>query len=92
MVRLVPVADEDGVVAGGIGKGDRNARAAEDSDAAETASGLVEGEGREIVKAADLILDLENVREVLPGRDWARCSINTVFVRVPSLLDSVPEF
>lgn len=80
VIGLIPVADEDGVVAGGIGKGDRNTGAAEDSDSAETAGGLVEGQRREIVKAADLILDLENVRKVLPGRDWARCSINTVFV------------
>ena len=80
MIGLVPVADEDSVVAVGIGEGDRDPGAAEDSDAAETAGGLVEGQRGEIVKAADLILYLQNVREVLPWRDWARCSINTVFV------------
>lgn len=80
MIGFVPVSDENGVVAGGIGEGDGNAGAAEDSDGAETAGGLVEGERGEVVEASDLILHLENVGEVLPRRDWARRSINTVFV------------
>ena len=58
MIGLVPVSDEDGVVAGRIGEGDRDSRAAEDSDAAETAGGLVESKRREVEEASDLVLHL----------------------------------
>ena len=80
MIGLVPVSDEDGVVAGRIGEGDRDSRAAEDSDAAETAGGLVESKRREVEEASDLVLHLEDVGEVLPWRDWACCSVHTIFV------------
>ena len=80
MIGLVPVSDEDGVVAGRIGEGDRDFRAAEDSDAAETAGGLVESKRREVEEASDLVLHLEDIGEVLPRRDWACCSVHTIFV------------
>ena len=80
MIGLVPVSDEDGVVAGRIGEGDRDSRAAEDSDAAETAGRLVESKRREVKEASDLVLHLEDVGEVLPLRDWACCSVHTIFV------------
>ena len=80
VIGAVPVSDEKGVVTGGIREGDGDEGAAEDSDGAETTGGLVEGERGEIVKASNLILDLEDVGEVLSGRDGAGCSINTVFV------------
>lgn len=91
MISLVPVTDEDGVIAGGIREGDGNPGAAENPDPTETTGGLVETERREVVEASDLIFHLENVSEILPRRNWACCSVHTVFVRVPSLLNPIPE-
>lgn len=91
MISLVPVADEDGVIAGGIREGNGNPGAAENSDSTKTTGGLVESERREVIEASDLIFHLENVSEVLPWRNWACCSVHTVFVRVPSLLNPIPN-
>lgn len=92
MICFVPISDEDGDVAGGIGEGDRDSRAAEDPDAAETAGGLMEIKRREVEEASDLVLHLENVGEVPPRRDWACRSVHTIFVRVPPLLNATPAF
>lgn len=80
VISLVPVTNEDGVIAGGIREGDGNPGAAENSDPTESTGGLVETERREVIEASDLIFHLQNVSEILPRRDWARCSVHTVFI------------
>lgn len=44
VIGFVPVADEDGVIAGGIWEGDGDPRAAENTDATESSGGFVESE------------------------------------------------
>lgn len=80
MISLVPVADEDSVIARGIREGNGNPGATENSDPTETTGGLVEAEGREVIEASDLIFHLENVGEVFPWRNRACCSVHSVLV------------
>lgn len=68
---LVPITDEEGEVIGGGGEGHGDARPAQDPDAPEAAGRLVEGQGREVEEAADLVLEMHHVGEVLPGWDGA---------------------
>lgn len=91
MISFVPVTDEDGVIAGGIRERNGDPGAAENSDPTETTGGLVEAERRKVIVASNLIFHLENVSEVLPWRNWACCSVHTVFVWVPSLLNPIPN-
>lgn len=92
MVGGVPVTDEEGEIAGGVREGDRNEGAAKDSDASETAGGLVEGKRGEIEETSDLILHLNSVCEILPRRNWARRSVHSILVRILPLLNSTPTF
>lgn len=80
MISSVPITDEDSVIAGGVRERNRNPGAAENSDPTKTAGGLVEAKRREVIEASDLIFHLKNVSEVLPWRNWACCSVHTVFV------------
>lgn len=91
MVGLVPVSNEDRVVLGGVGERDRDFGPAEDPDAAESASCLVEGEGREVEEAPDLVLHLHDVGEVLARRYRACRAVDPILVRVPPLLNAAPE-
>lgn len=90
MVGFVPVADEKGEVAGRVGEWDGNMGPAEDPDAAEAAGCLVEAEGGEVEEAADLVLHLEHVSEVLPRRNGTVRPQHAVLPRVPPLLYPVP--
>lgn len=90
VIGLVPVSNEDRVIAGRGREGDRNQRPAEDPDATEPAGGLVEGEGGEVIVASDLVLDLKDVGEVLARRDGACGSVDSILIGVPPLLDSIP--
>jgi hypothetical protein len=60
---------EDVSVRGGVRKIDDDSVV--DLDPAIATGGFQEACGREIEVAADLILDLEEIREVLPGKDRA---------------------
>ena len=67
----VPITDEQGDVAVGLGEGDRHDGAVVDGDRAEPAGGSLETKRREVEEAADLVLELELVGPVPPGRDRA---------------------
>ncbi|BAS90483.1 Os04g0561950 [Oryza sativa Japonica Group] len=83
---LVPVADQHGVLAGRRIEGDGDQRAAADADGAKAAGGLVEGERREVEEAADLVLGLHLVGEVLARRDRAVRAGHAVLPRVLPVL------
>mgnify|MGYP003702480449 CR=1 FL=1 len=87
---LVPVADQHGVLAGRRIEGDGDQRAAADADGAKAAGGLVEGERREVEEAADLVLGLHLVGEVLARRDRAVRAGHAVLPRVLPVLKPVP--
>jgi hypothetical protein len=86
----VPVADEHGVLVGRQGERDGDERAAADTDRAEPAGGLVERQRREVEEAADLVLGLHAVREVLAWGDRAVRAGHAVLPRVLALLQTVP--
>ncbi|KAL6992802.1 hypothetical protein U1Q18_010918, partial [Sarracenia purpurea var. burkii] len=69
---------QNGVVAGGRREWYRNQWPAPDPNAAETSGGLVESKRREVKEAADLVLGLEDVSEILPGWDGAVGSVHSV--------------
>lgn len=71
MVRPVPVTDEDGVVTGRIRKWDGDEGPTEDSESAEATGRLVEVERGEVEVAANLVLYLQNIGEVLAWWNWA---------------------
>lgn len=79
MIGFIPVADQNREIAVGIGKRDRNSGPAENSDPAKSAGSFVESERWEIVEAADLILHLQSVGEVLARRNWTRGSVHSIF-------------
>lgn len=78
MICCVPISDENSEISGRLREGDGDRGAAEDPDTTVSASGFVESEGGEIVKASDLILHLHCVSEVLPRRNWTCCSVHSV--------------
>lgn len=78
MVSFEPISGQYSVIARGRGERNGDHRTAEDSNAAESARRLVEGERREVEIASDLVLNLQNVREVLSGRDRAIRAENSV--------------
>ena len=90
VVGAVPVADEHGVLAGRRGERDGDLRAALDADGAEATGGLVERQRREVEEAADLVLGLHMVREVLARRDRAVGAGQAILPRVLALLQTVP--
>ena len=91
LIRLVPISNENGVVLSRVRERYWDSRPAEDPDASKTSSSLMESKGREVVKATNLVFDLENVSEVLSWGNWAGCSINTIFKGIPSVLDTIPD-
>jgi hypothetical protein len=92
VISLVPISNENSVITSGIWEGDRNPWPAKDPDSPKTTGSLVEFKRREVVKAPNLILHLENVCEVLPWGYWAFCSIHPILKRVPPILNPVPIF
>jgi len=78
MIGGVPVTDEHRVLVGRRGERDGNHCSAVDADSAEATSGLTEGQRWEVVEAADLVLGLHAIREVLAGRDCAVGARNTI--------------
>lgn len=90
VIGLVPISDKNSVVTGWVWERDRNSRPAKDPDPSKSTSSFVECQRWEVVEAPNLILHLKNVSKVFPRRDWACCSKNTIFVRVPPLLNSIP--
>lgn len=90
MIGGVPVADEEGVIGGGLRERDRNEGAAEDSYTSKSTGGFVECKRGKIEVTSDLILHLKPVGEVLARRDWACCSVHSVLVRILPLLNSIP--
>lgn len=92
VVRFVPIPNQDGVVASRIWERDWNSRSTEDPDTSETTGSFVECKRREIVKASNLILHLDYVCEILPRRNGACCSINSILKWVPPLLNPVPVY
>ena len=92
VISLVPISNKNGVITSGIWKWDRNSWPTKNPDSSKTTSSLVKCKRREIVKASNLILHLENVCEILPWGYWACCSIYTILKRIPPILNSVPIF
>lgn len=80
MVGFVPISNEDSEVIGRGAERDRDQRPAEDLNATEGARGLVEAHRREVEEAPDLILHLEDVREVVSRWDRACCPVDTILV------------
>lgn len=90
VVRFVPVSYENCVISGRVSERDWDTRTAEDTEATKTTGGFVESERREVVETSDLILHLKDVSVVLPRRDRASRPVNSIHVRVPPLLNSIP--
>lgn len=90
VVGLIPISNKNSVIAGGVGEGHGDPRPAKNPDPTKPTSSLVECKRREVVKAPNLILHLENVGEVLPRGYWARGSIYTILKRIPPVLNSIP--
>lgn len=79
MVGLVPVADQQGEISsrgGNVTGIDGRLRII--YDAAKSTCSFVEGEGREVEEATNLVLDLHDVCEVSPRRDWTVGARNTI--------------
>lgn len=91
VVRLVPITNENSVVTRRVRERNRNPGPAKDSDASECTSSLMECERREVIETTNLIFNLEHVSEVPSWGNWASCSIHTVFIGVPPVLNSIPE-
>lgn len=91
MVR-VPIADEEGEISGGFRERDGDARAAEDTEAAKSTGGFVEGEGREVEETTDLVFDLDGISVILARWDWTSRPIHSILVRILPQLHSVPSF
>ena len=91
VVSLVPISDENSVVTGRFRKRNRDPWPAKDPDTSETTSSLVKSKRREVIETTNLIFDLEDVCEVLSWRNGACCSIYTIFVRISSVLNSIPD-
>ena len=91
VIRLVPVSNENSVVLSRVRERHWDSRPAEDPDPSKPSSSFVESKGREVVKATNLVFDLENVSEVLSRGNWAGCSIYTIFKGIPSVLDTIPD-
>ena len=92
MISLVPVTDKDCIIPGRIRERNRNPRTAKNSDSTKPTGGLMEAKRREVIETSDLIFHLKNVSEVLPWRNGASCSVHTIFIRVPSLLNPIPNY
>ena len=92
VISLVPISNKNGVITCGVWKWDRNSWPTKNPDSSKTTSSLVKCKRREIVKASNLILHLENVGEILPRGNWACCSIYTILKRIPPILNSIPIF
>ena len=90
VVHGVPITDEQRVLVGRRGEGDGDPRAAVDADGAEAAGRLVEGERREVEEAADLVLGLHMVGEVLTGWDRAIGARHAILPRILALLQTIP--
>jgi hypothetical protein len=86
----VPVADEHGELVVRRGERDGDQRAAVDADRAEAAGGFVESQRREVEEAADLVLSLHAVSEVLARRDGAVGAGQAILPRILALLQTVP--
>lgn len=91
MILQEPIPGEDGEVTGGRVKWHRNDGPAGDLKPPIAAGSLVEGERREVEVTPDLVLHLEDVREVSARRNGAVGSVHSVLPGVPLLLHSVPE-
>jgi hypothetical protein len=61
-----------------------------DAYGAEAAGGFVQCQRREVEEAADLVLGLHVVSEVLARRDWAIGAGHTILPRVLAVLQTVP--
>lgn len=87
---LEPVSSEYGMVTSGRRERNRNSRAAIDFNAAKASGGLLESKRREIKEAANLVLCLKKVSEILAWQDWTVCAIDSVLPRPPPVLQPIP--
>lgn len=90
VIDFIPISNEKREISRRVREREGNGGPGEDFDGSKGTSSLVESKRREIEEASNLVFDLEFVGEVLPRRDGACGSINSVFVRILSLLNSVP--
>lgn len=91
MVRLKPIAEEEGEISSRFRERDGDARAAENSETAKTTGSFVNGEGREVEETTDLVFDLDSISVVFAGWDWTSRPIHPILVRILPQLHSVPS-
>lgn len=87
----VPIADEKVDVGVWLRKRNRDDGAVVDDDAAVTSGGALQEKRREVEEASDLVLDLEAVGPIPPGRDRAVCAQNPVVPAIPAQLYAAPD-
>lgn len=90
MTSLEPVSSEYSMVTSGGRERNRNSRAAIDFNATKTSGGLVECQRGEIEEAANLVLCLKKVSEILARQDWTVCAVDSVLPRLPPVLQPIP--
>lgn len=90
VIDLVPITNKKTVISSWFRKWDRDSWSAKDFDCTKTTSCLVESKRWEIEETSNLIFDLKCVGEVLPWRDGACRSINSILIRISPLLNTIP--
>jgi len=90
VIDLVPISNKKTEITSWVRKWNRDPWPAKDFDCSKTTSCLVECKRWEIEETSNLIFDLKGVCEVLPRRDGARGSINSILVRISPLLNTIP--
>jgi len=90
VIDLVPITNKKTEITSWVRKWDRDSWSAEDFDCTKTTSCFMKSKRWEIEETPNLIFDLKCVCEVLPWRDWACGSINSILIRISPLLNTIP--
>lgn len=90
VIGCVPISGKKPEVAVRGSERDRDARTTPDTDGSKGTSGFMEGKRREIVKATNLVFDLNYVGEVFAWWNWTCCPNYSILPWVLPLLHTVP--
>jgi hypothetical protein len=90
VIDFEPVTGQYGKITGRRVKWNRDPRSAKNPDATVPSGCLVECKGREVVEAADLVLELHVISEISTRRDRAVGTIDAILPRAPPLLNPLP--
>lgn len=90
MIDVVPISNKKSEISRRLRKWDRNFGPTEDFDGTKGTSSLVESKRREVEESSNLVLDLKFVGEVLARSDRACGSMNSILIRISSLLNTIP--